>query len=70
MGEVPLPPEEPGSLGAGLLFLSQLCRAVNWDGKVSCQHTVTVQFRDPLVSGLCEGAQAEGALAPGETQGA
>lgn len=48
----PLPPEEPGSLGAGLLFLLQLFRAVNGGGKVSCQHTVIVQFPDPLVSGL------------------
>lgn len=49
---MPLPPEEPGSLGAGLLFPLQLFRAVSGGGQVSCQHTVTVQFPDPLVSGL------------------
>lgn len=53
MGEVPLPPEEPGKLGGrASLSVPAPARAVNRDGRASCQGTVTVQFPDPHVSGL------------------
>lgn len=52
------------SWGAGLLYLpvSAPARAVNADGKASCQCAVTVQFPDPHVSGLSVNEQRQRGL--------
>lgn len=53
MGEVPLPLEESGKFrDSASLSVPAPARAVNPDGKASCQGTVTVQFPDLHVSRL------------------